>query len=157
MFCNSQGKISVKAVGAGRVYVLRLELPDNLIVHKIGMTHSPRSADRMMEILRSWFMQYRYVPRTELRLDKETGVPRLLEKHMHTILAEWKWVPDKKVDGGQEMFTGLDEEVVLDYLKNFDYQDLLVNCTSIATVDYDYIQTQLPPKPVETFDEDIPQ
>jgi len=138
----------------GRVYVIKLTLPGNKVIYKIGMTHSPRSTDRMMEILRSWFMQYRYVPHAELRLDKETGVPLLLEKHMHEVLSEWKYVPDKKVDGAQEMFTDINEEYLLDYLKHFDYS-LLLRCTKIKCQDYDYIHSQINPTNLDPV-EDIP-
>lgn len=147
-------KQNVTETTNGRVYLIKLILPNGYIVHKIGMTHSPRSVDRMMEILRSWFTLYRYVPHAELRLDKETGVPLLLEKHMHEVLKEWKYVPDKKVDGAQEMFMDLNEDIVIDYLKHFDYS-LLLNCTTIKTQDYNYIQSQINPLNLDPV-EDIP-
>ena len=102
----------------GRVYVLRMTLQDNFVVHKIGMCYTPRSADRMMEILRSWFMAYRYVPETRLRLDHETDDAHGLEQYVHGQLAEFKWVPDEKVDGREEMFTGLDEDEVISFIKS---------------------------------------
>lgn len=126
----------------GRVYVIRLVTEDGEVVHKIGMTNTPRSADRMMEILRSWFMAFRYVPTARLKLDKETGVPLLLEKHMHELLADLRWNPSKKVDGGTEMFTDVDEEAVLEYLRNFDYRELL-KVTKIKSKDYDWIIKEL--------------
>lgn len=101
----------------GRVYVIQLTLDDIGIIHKIGMCHADRSADRMMEILRSWFMHYRYVPHSLLRLDHETKDPYKLEKHIHKVLEDFKWVPDIKVDGAQEMFKDLDEEEVIEYIK----------------------------------------
>lgn len=147
-------KQNIAEIPIGRVYVIKLTLPNGDIVHKIGMTHSARSTDRMMEILRSWFTAYRYIPHTELRLDKETGVPLLLEKHMHEVLKEWKYIPDKRVDGYQEMFIDLDEDIVLDYLKHFDYK-LLLNCTDIKIPDYNYIQSQINPTNLDPL-EDIP-
>lgn len=145
---------SSKSNGLGRVYVLELTLDNNEVIHKIGMCHAPRSADRMMEILRSWFMQYRYVPHTRCRLDYETGVPLLLEKHLHTLLKEWKWVPDKKVDGGQEMFRDIDVEEVISYVKEFDYHLLLENITQISTEDYEYIRSKVATTAID-LDEDI--
>lgn len=129
--------------GEGRLYILRLTTKDNVVVNKIGMTNSPRSTDRMMEILRSWFVAYRYVPLCELRLDYSTGVPLLLEQHMHDVLKEFKWVPDKKVDGGQEMFTGLEESEVIDYVKNFDYSVLLKGKTTMEESDSSYILSKI--------------
>jgi len=99
------------------LYVLEMTLDDKEVIHKIGMCYTPRSTDRMLEILRSWFMVYRYIPHTRLRLDYETKTPYELEKHIHDVLSDFKWVPEKKVDGGQEMFKGFDEEEVIDYIK----------------------------------------
>ncbi len=106
-----------KKIVTGRVYMLRMVLDDKEVIHKIGMCYTPRSTDRMMEILRSWFMQYRYVPETRMRMDFETKTPYPLEQHIHEALSECKWIPDKKVDGANEMFMGIDEQEVIDYIK----------------------------------------
>lgn len=104
----------------GRIYVIRMELPDGLVVHKIGMTNSHRSADRMMEILRSWFQRFRFVPYSELKLDMNTGYPKELESHIHKILKHKQFTPHMKVSGGTEMFCDIDEFRVLHYLKTFN-------------------------------------
>jgi len=140
--------------GLGRVYILEIKLSNNQTIHKIGMCKAPRSTDRMMEILRSWFQAYRYVPNTRCRLDYETGVPLLLEKHLHQLLSEWKWVPDKKVDGGQEMFKDIDVEEVISYVKDFDYNLLLNGVNAISTDDLDYIRSKIPAEEFD-LDEDI--
>lgn len=105
----------------GRIYVLRIVLPDGTVVHKIGMVNTNRSTDRMMELLRSWFTKYRFVPYTELRLDMETPYPLELEAHIHNCLAHKAWVPNEKVEGRTEMFENLDEFRVLHYLKTFNH------------------------------------
>ncbi len=97
--------------------MLRLTLDDKEVIHKVGMCYSDRATDRMMEILRSWFMQYRYIPETQMKLNYKTNFPYQFEKHIHGILNEFKWIPDKKVDGGQEMFKGIEEQEVIDYIK----------------------------------------
>ena len=104
----------------GRIYVIRMELPDGLIVHKIGMCNSNRSVDRMMEIVRSWFMRFRFIPHTELKLDMNTNYPKELESHIHQILKHKQFIPHMKVDGGTEMFHGIDEFRVLHYLRTFN-------------------------------------
>ena len=104
----------------GRIYIIKMVLPDGCIVHKIGMTHSNRATDRMMEILRSWFTRYRFVPYSELRLDMECNYPGDLEKHIHRILKSKRFEPDEKVEGGTEMFTEINEVRVIHYLRNFD-------------------------------------
>jgi len=124
-----------------------MELGDGSIIHKIGLTHSPRSLDRMMEILRSFFHEYCYIPICELRRDKSTPIPRLLEKHLHQLLRDWQFVPDRKTDGYKEMFYGLDEEVLLDYIDNLDYRELLIGKTSMLSKDYDAIKEAIAQQP----------
>lgn len=104
----------------GRIYVIRIELPDNTVVHKIGMCNSNRATDRMMEILRSWFTRFRFVPYAELRLDMETSYPKEIEAHIHKILAHRRFTPHMKVSGGTEMFCNIDEFRVLHYLRVFN-------------------------------------
>lgn len=104
----------------GRIYVIRMELPDGYIVHKIGMCNSNRSVDRMLEILRSWFMRFRFIPYCELKLDMECNCPKELEAHIHKILGHQQFHPHMKVDGGCEMFIGIDEFRVLHYLRTFN-------------------------------------
>lgn len=100
------------------MYVIKMELPDGTVVYKIGMCNSNRSTDRMMEILRSWFVNFRFIPYSELKLDMETGRPMETEAHIHKCLEHKKYLPGKKVDGGTEMFTGIDEFRVLQYLRH---------------------------------------
>lgn len=149
---NSQGK--TKTQTSGRVYVLEMTLYDGTIIHKIGMTHARRSTDRMMEILRSWFMVYRYVPHTSCRMDHETGVPLLLEGHLHKLLKEFKWVPNQKVDGAQEMFIGLDIEEVIHYVKWFDYK-LLLTTKKLSASNKKYIESRIALD--ESYCKEIPQ
>ena len=102
-----------------RVYVIKMVLPDDSVVHKIGMTNTPRSTDRMMEILRSWFVAYRFVPYAELRLDMECRDAYKLEQYIHRILNANQFIPDKKVDGGTEMFTDINEIRVIQFLRAY--------------------------------------
>lgn len=119
----------------GRVYVIKITLPGPTVIYKIGMCQSSRSVDRMMEILRSWFMQYRFVPHSELKLDMETGRPRELEEHIHKILAHKQFIPTHKVSGGTEMFIDIDEFRVLQFLKQTnDY--LFDKPLNLSPVDY---------------------
>ena len=104
----------------GRVYVIRIELPDGLVVHKIGMTNSDRTVDRMMEILLSWFVRYRFVPYAEQKLDMSTSYPKELESHIHKMLSHKRFIPHMKVSGGTEMFCNIDEFRVLHYLRTFN-------------------------------------
>jgi len=119
----------------GRVYVIKMTLPDGVIVHKIGMCNSNRSTDRMMEILRSWFTKFRFVPYTELRLDMETGRPLELEQHIHKILQHKQFIPNEKVQGSTEMFIDIDEFRVIQFLKHCN-DDLFAAPLDLSNEDY---------------------
>ena len=106
--------------GVGRVYVLKLVLPDQTVLHKIGMTNSNRVTDRMMEILRSWFVKYRYVPYCELRKDMECGFPKELEHLLHRIFHRKRWEAPYSTDGSTEMFAGLNEGRLLHFMSQFN-------------------------------------
>jgi len=101
----------------GRVYVIKMIMPDDTVVHKIGMCHSHRATDRMMEILRSWFNSFRFVPYTELRLDMECNNPLAIEQYIHGILDPVGFIPNFKVQGSTEMFTDIDEARLLWFIK----------------------------------------
>lgn len=73
-----------------------------------------------MEILRSWFTKYRFVPYSELRLDMECNQPRKLEAHIHNVLRRFQFIPNEEVSGGTEMFIGINEFRVIMYLRRFD-------------------------------------
>jgi len=93
-----------------------------------------------MEVNLGFFTQYRYIPQCSIRRDKATPIPRLLEKHLHEILDEWKYTFDKKFGGSSEFFINLNEEVLLDYLDSFKYTDLLVGKVEMKTDDYEAIK-----------------
>ena len=133
----SKGNTSEEPSKYGRLYVLKFTLDDGTVLHKVGMCNSDRSTDRMMEILRDFFVKYRYVPRCEMRRDKKTIVPLLLEKHMHSLLDEWSYRFDEKFNGSTEFFSDIDESVLLDYLDNFNYRELLRNREPMKIEDYD--------------------
>jgi hypothetical protein len=102
----------------GRVYVIRLVPVCGTVVLKVGMTHSDRATDRVFEILRSWFNNFRYVPYTQLKLDYGCEDPRDIEQFVHKVLEEYRFEPGKNVQGGTEMFTGVDELKLIHFIRN---------------------------------------
>lgn len=118
----------------GRLYVIKI-ITDNGPIYKIGMCRNSRSTDRMMEILRSWFVKFRYVPRSELKLDKETGHPRELEYHIHKILKHKKYEPEYKVEGHTEMFHDIDENKVIRFIKQCRDEEF-ENCIKLTDKQY---------------------
>ena len=127
----------------GRLYVLQITLECGKVIHKVGMTYSDRATDRMLEILRSFFNTYRYIPMCKLRKDKKVFIPLLVEKYMHEILDEWSYTPDKPFDGSTEFFHNLDEQEVLEYLDTFKYSDLLANKISMKQKDLENIRAAI--------------
>lgn len=138
-FFTVNKKIDVVDDGYGRVYVFRMELIDGTVLHKVGMCSSARSTDRLFEVLRSFFNVYRYVPVATIRKDRKCLVPELVEKHMHSALAEYSHNFDKKFDGCSEFFSDIDEEVLLDYIGGYDELDLMKGATSMKTHHYDIL------------------
>lgn len=128
-----------KRGGVGRVYLLRVTLANGTVVWKIGMCHSSRSTDRMLEVLKSFHSIYRYVPMCELRRDREYVVPLLIEKHLHELLDDLKYKFDKKFDGSTEFFSGLDEDMLLDYIDVLTEADLLKGRIDMKIEDYNAI------------------
>lgn len=132
----------------GRIYVVKLVLPDDTVVHKIGMCYSDRSTDRMMELLKSWFSYFRFVPYTELRLDMKCQNANKIESYLHKILKPVAFEPNFKVQGSTEMFVEIDERRLLWFIKaliNSNYVDLPSltdkDCNHICkllTVNYEY-------------------
>ena len=104
----------------GRLYVMRMVLPDDTVVHKIGICNSNRATDRMMEILRSWFSYFRFVPYTELKLDMKCHNPKALESYIHKILRDVTFEPNHKVEGETEMFIEVNEPRLLWFLRSYD-------------------------------------
>jgi len=112
----------------GRVYVFAIVLEDGTEMYKVGMVNSDsmsRVTDRLMEVLRSFFMQYRYVPKSRIVKAKKFLVPYYVETHLHKLLAELKYRSDKKFDGSNELFTDIDLDELISYMDSFEYSELL--------------------------------
>jgi len=150
----SNGKVKKPKTGEGRVYVFRFVLECGTIVHKVGLCHSNRATDRMMEVLLSFYNAYRYVPMCRLRRDRGYQVPHLVEKHLHELLAELKYKFDKKFSGHTEFFKDVDEELLLDYIDSFKETDLLKDADSMKVKDYETIcKTTKKTSDIQTNDE----
>ena len=150
------GKRKDKRSEFGRLYVIKLVLKDGTEVHKIGMCNSDRSTDRMMEILRSFFMVYRYVPYAELRRDKKVRIPYIVESYIHRLLKEYRYKFDKKFNGNSEAFE-IDEDSFLEYLDSFRYEEMLEGETKMDTDRYNKIKRAIQlDKDPDTFSEDMP-
>jgi len=142
MFKFKRKDVPIYEVTKGRVYVFRLTINGEYI-YKVGMCHSDRTTDRFMEILKSYFHTYRYVPEAKILKYKEFSNPLLVEKHLHKELKEYSYKFPKKFDGSTEFFTEIDVAYLLQYIEDFTY-NLLLDCTEISEDDYKAIQKELP-------------
>lgn len=97
----------------------------------------------MLEILRSWFTKYRFIPYSQLRLDMEANDPLDIEEHIHKVLAHKRYVPEEKVQGHTEMFTGIDEFRVIQYLKHCGKAQKIK--TKLTAKDYNHLGQFLSP------------
>lgn len=132
----------------GRIYIIRIVLPDNTVVHKVGRCQSARATDRMMEILRSWFCSYRFIPYAELRLDMQCHNAIHIETYIHKILNNASFEPTFKVDGSTEMFVGVDEKRLIWFLRSINNSNYVVppaisneqaeTLCKLLTVDYEH-------------------
>ena len=122
---RSKGKDHQKEKGI--VYILKMWLGDMdnpELVYKIGVT--TRKIDiRMLELAADHFRVYRYIPKMYAKRFTKTSCYYQMESDLHEMYKEYKYIPDKKIDGGTELFSGLDEDKLLDdYAKLIDkYKD----------------------------------
>jgi len=126
----------------GRVYVFELVFEDGTTIYKVGMVNSDsmsRVTDRLMEVLRSFFMQYRFVPSSRIVKAKKFLIPYIVENHLHKLLAELKYKSDKKYDGYDEMFSDVDIDELTSYMDSFQYKELLVGETKMDVSRYNKI------------------
>lgn len=134
----------------GRIYVFKFTLDDGTVVHKVGMCNSDRSTERFMEVCYAFFTVYRYIPRCEIRRDKEVQIPKIVEKHLHELLEDLSYKFDKSFGGSTEFFIGLDEQLFLDYLDTFSYSFLLRGKVSMKETDFiainKAIESEKPPE-----------
>ena len=126
----------------GRVYIFELILEDGTELVKVGMVNSDsmsRVTDRLMEVLRSFFMQYRYVPKSRIVKAKKFLIPYIVENHLHKLLAELKYKSDKKFDGYNELFIDIDLDELVSYIDSFEYIELLRGETRMDVSKYEKI------------------
>jgi len=93
------------------LYVMKFILDDGRTVHKIGIT-CVNPVDRMLQVLRSFFMAYRYMPRASIKRFRKVDNHFGKETELHHEFAGYKCVFDKVFDGHTECFE-VDEALIL--------------------------------------------
>jgi len=111
---KADGKSVATTKNQGRVYLLKIEVPDTKeIIWKVGKASGRSSLDRFMTIMRSWYLSYRVLPRAKIKRDRKSKNALKDEAAIHNLLKIYKYEPSERVDGYSELFK-CDEETVLE-------------------------------------------
>ena len=88
-----------------RVYIIKAKLLDtNEFIFKVGKSSGKNSVDRMLQVSRSHFMTYRYIPMMTLKRDRPCDNAFEIETKLHQLFKDDKYYFDKKIDGFNEWF-----------------------------------------------------
>lgn len=93
------------------LYVMKFVLDDGTIVHKIGIT-CINPVDRLMQILRSFFVTYRYTPRASIKRYRKVPGHFTKETQLHREFADFSHRFDRIFDGCTEFFD-VDQDTLL--------------------------------------------
>jgi len=97
-----------------RVYIIKCRLENNQgFIYKIGKSSGKNSVDRMMQLIRSFFMNYRYTPIFEIKRDRPCENAFAIETQLHQDFRSCKYYHDKKIDGANEWFYVPREDLLL--------------------------------------------
>lgn len=102
---------------SGILYVLIIRLECGKEVYKVGVTKR-KIEERVVEILSSFWISYRYFPYCYPKRFKNTSNVYDKETIMHKELAEYKFNFDKVFGGHTEFFSGIELEKLLEIYEN---------------------------------------
>ena len=94
---------------------MKLYESNDVWVYKIGKSSAKRSADRLVEVVRSFFMSYRFTPFCKLLRDRECQNGFEIEKNLHRHFKSQQYYFDKKFDGASEFFLCREDELLRIY------------------------------------------
>lgn len=108
-------KISTKeeCINDGIVYLLVIRLEDGTEVYKIGIT-TRKIQERVVEILTSFWTQYRYFPYCKTKRYRSTNNIFEKEAKIHKELSEYRHEFNKKFGGSSECFSGIELDKVVE-------------------------------------------
>lgn len=97
---------------SGLLYILEMQIEGEK-VFKVGVTKR-KVYDRVAEIVLSYYHKYRYFPYVRPRRFRKTDDVYAKEAKMHRALKEFRFTSDKQFSGNTELFSGIDEQLLLD-------------------------------------------
>jgi len=100
------------------VYILKVQLATGQVLYKIGVSKEKRHMDRMMEVLKDFFVKYRYIPFTSMKRFRVFPDAYEVERLLHKKYNDCNHTFDKKFCGSTEFFDIPDEaELTKEYDK----------------------------------------
>ena len=101
----------VEDESSGILYILYIKIGEEDVV-KIGVTKR-KIEERVVEILSSFFLSYRYFPWCYPKRFKKTTNVYAKESMMHQYYKEYSYKTEKRFGGSTEFFIGIEEEELL--------------------------------------------
>ena len=98
-----------------RVYIFKVRLgceDSNTYIYKVGVASGRNSADRLMQIQRSYFMAHRYTFFAKILRDRVADEPFKVETALHQMFAGKNFYHGKQFDGSTEFFKCEEDELL---------------------------------------------
>ena len=115
MNLNIFKELDKKECGEDRiVYIIKIQTAEGLQLYKIGVTTKNKHIDRLMEILKGYFNQYRYTPYAKLLRFRVFEDAFAIENRLHKHFKDSKYTFDKSFGGSTEFFEDIDEATLLE-------------------------------------------
>ena len=93
------------AKDSGRLYLMKFYFRGvDAPVFKIGVTDRENATDRFFEVVRDFYVRYRYVPECGIKRDRKCKEAYMVEATLRRYFKEFQYVPEKKHDGSTELF-----------------------------------------------------
>ncbi len=99
-----------------RVYIIKAKMHDtDTWIYKCGKSSGKSSVDRMLQLAKSFFTKYRYIPLMTVKRDRPAPNAFEIETTLHRRFKEFSYYHDKNVDGATEWFVCPEHELLRAY------------------------------------------
>ncbi len=89
-----------------RLYLMRIELPSGMLLHKIGVASHHSAKERMLTICGSIFDKFRETPKIKLVRDRKVDSEKVFkyETMLHKFFSNYQYTSKHRFDGITECF-----------------------------------------------------
>ncbi len=99
-----------------RVYIFKVKLDSREgYIYKIGKSSGKSSIDRLLQVQRAFFMQYRYITFAAIIRDRPIANAFEIETKLHQHFKEKNYYHGKKFDGSHEFFKCDEDDLLREY------------------------------------------